>query len=370
VAFATRAETGVVADKSVRATFAADTRTIVPTAAAHGTISPSTTQTVDYGSSRTFAITPATGYHVATLKVDGTSVTATTTYNFTNVTANHTIAATFAINTYTVTPTAGAHGTISPSTAQTVDYGSSRTFTITPATGYHVATLKVDGTSVTATTTYTLTNVTASHTIAATFAIDTRTIVPTAGAHGAISPSTTQTVNYGSSRTFTITPATGYHVATLKVDSTTVAAATSYTFSNVTANHTISATFAINTYTVTPTAGANGTITPGGVQTIDYGSSRAFAITPATGYRVATLRVDGRSVTATTTYTFANVTANHTIAATFASSGSTPISTSSVLGKGTMALTAPAGSSEAWSDTPRAEGFGRIVAWMLHHYQT
>ncbi len=69
-------------------------------------------------------------------------------YTFSSVTANHTIAVTFAINTYTLTPSplpAGSHGTIDPATVVTKDYGTSQTFTFTPDTGYHVATVTVDG---------------------------------------------------------------------------------------------------------------------------------------------------------------------------------------------------------------------------------
>ena len=71
--------------------------------------------TVNHGASQTFTITPDTNYHVADVLVDGASVGAVTSYTFTNVTANHTIAASFAIDTHTITATAGANGTISPS---------------------------------------------------------------------------------------------------------------------------------------------------------------------------------------------------------------------------------------------------------------
>ena len=47
--------------------------------------------TVNYGGSQTFSFTPDTGYHVADVLVDGTSVGAAPNYAFTNVTANHTI---------------------------------------------------------------------------------------------------------------------------------------------------------------------------------------------------------------------------------------------------------------------------------------
>ena len=50
------------------------------------------------------------GYHVADVLVDGTSVGPVNSYTFTNVTANHTIAAIFAINTFTIAASAGPNG--------------------------------------------------------------------------------------------------------------------------------------------------------------------------------------------------------------------------------------------------------------------
>ena len=87
--------------------------------------------TLNSGASQTFTITPASGYQVASVTVDGSSAGAATTYPFNNVAANHTISATFVLNTYTITPTAGANGTISPSSAVTLNSGASQTFTIT-----------------------------------------------------------------------------------------------------------------------------------------------------------------------------------------------------------------------------------------------
>ena len=59
--------------------------------------------TVNYGAARPSPSPPATNYHVADVLVDGVSVGALTSYTFTNVTANHTIAASFAIDTHTIT---------------------------------------------------------------------------------------------------------------------------------------------------------------------------------------------------------------------------------------------------------------------------
>jgi hypothetical protein len=89
------------------------------------------------------------------------------------------------------------------------------------------------------------------------------TITASAGANGAISPSGSVSVNYGSSQTFTITPNTGYYIASLTVDGSSVAVASSYTFSNVQAAHAITATFALTlTPTPAPTAAPNPTPTP------------------------------------------------------------------------------------------------------------
>ena len=331
-----------------------NTRTITASAGSNGTISPSGAVSVNYGASQTFSITPATNYHVADVLVDGVSVGAVTSYTFTNVTANHTIAASFAIDTRTITASAGSNGTISPSGAVSVNYGASQTFSITPAANYHVADVLVDGVSVGAVTSYTFTNVTANHTIAASFAIDTRTITASAGSNGTISPSGAVSVNYGANQTFSITPAANYHVADVLVDGVSVGAVTNYTFTNVTANHTIAASFAIDTRTITASAGSNGTISPAGAVSVNYGASQTFTITPAANYHVADVLVDGVSVGAVTNYTFTNVTANHTIAASFAID--THTITASAGSNGTIspsgAVSVNYGASQTFSITP------------------
>jgi hypothetical protein len=79
-------------------------------------------------------------------------------------------APTSTVTTFAITPSAGAHGSISPAMAQTVAAGDSTTFTITPEAGYHVVAVLVDGAPVGAVRSYTFLNVAASHTISASFA--------------------------------------------------------------------------------------------------------------------------------------------------------------------------------------------------------
>jgi uncharacterized repeat protein (TIGR02543 family) len=312
--------TNVTANHTISATFAIDTYTITASAGLNGSISPSGMVTMNYGANQTFTITPDPNYHVADVLVGGVSVGTPTSYQFTDVTANHTISATFAIDTYTITASAGLNGSITPSGAVIVNYGTDKAFTITPDTGYHVADVLVGGVSVGTPTSYTFTDVTENHTISATFAIDTYTITASAGLNGSISPSGMVTMNYGANQTFTITPDPNYHVAEVKVDRIIQGppVPTSYIFANVTENHTIEVAFAIDSYTITPTVGANGNISPNVAVTVDHGAGQTFTITPGTGYHILDVLVDGSSVGAVSTYTFTGVTAGHTIEATFA----------------------------------------------------
>lgn len=71
------------------------------------------------------------------------------------------------------------------------------------------------------------------------------------------------------------------------------------------------------TYTITASAGPNGSISPSGSVTVNQGSNKSFTITPNSGYSIDDVLVDGSSVGAVSSYTFTNVTQNHTISATF-----------------------------------------------------
>lgn len=70
---------------------------------------------------------------------------------------------------HTITATAGANGSISPSGNVEVVEGADQTFTITANEGYEIESLKVDGAAVSTATSYTFPNVRAAHTIEATF---------------------------------------------------------------------------------------------------------------------------------------------------------------------------------------------------------
>lgn len=74
----------------------------------------------------------------------------------------------------------------------------------------------------------------------------------------------------------------------------------------------------VTAYTIEATAGSNGSISPSGKTAVVSGEDATFVITPDSGYQVADVLVDGKSVGAVRSYTFENVKANHTISVTFA----------------------------------------------------
>lgn len=109
---------------------------------AAGTPSP---QTVYFGGTTSFTFNASAGYHVASISGCGISYSnasnAVTTYSATTgaITSACTVSATFATNAYTVTPSAGAYGSITPSLPQAVNYNSTASFTVIPNSGYEIA---------------------------------------------------------------------------------------------------------------------------------------------------------------------------------------------------------------------------------------
>jgi hypothetical protein len=168
--------------------------------------------------------------------------------------------------------------------------------------------------------------------------MDTFTLTYTAGANGSIIGTTPQTVNSGTNGTaVTAQTALGYHFVKWSDDST----ANPRTDLNVTANITVQASFAIDgidTFTLTYTAGANGSIVGTTPQAVDYGTSgTAVTAQPATGYHFAKWSDDSTA----NPRTDVNVTANITVQASFA------IDMIVIASKCKVA----AGKTQAWDDT-------------------
>ena len=80
---------------SIEATPVKVTHTITATAGTGGSISPNGSVTVNEGESITFTITPDSNYSIEDVKVDGISLGKITSYTFSDVSTDYSIAATF-----------------------------------------------------------------------------------------------------------------------------------------------------------------------------------------------------------------------------------------------------------------------------------
>ncbi|HEX4405513.1 MAG TPA: MYXO-CTERM sorting domain-containing protein [Polyangia bacterium] len=77
----------------------------------------------------------------------------------------------------------------------------------------------------------------------------------------------------------------------------------------------------VSHYTIGASAGAHGTVSPSGSVALNQNENQAFTFTPDLGYAVGDVSVDGESVGDGPSYAFTNVTANHTLAVSFAAPG-------------------------------------------------
>ncbi len=154
---------------------------------------------------------------------------------------------------------------------------------------------------------------------------DTRTLTlpmiyyvsASAGGGGSITAPGQTWYDAGASPTYYFTPSAGYRVSNVIVDGVSRGAIPSFTFAGINADHSISVSFAQNIYSITGSAGPGGSINRPGVTQITHGGSVDYTFTPSTGYKISNVVVDGVSIGAVSSYTFSNVTANHTISVSF-----------------------------------------------------
>lgn len=216
--------------------------TITATAGAGGAISPAGAAAYLPRATARYTITPAAGFFIQDVKVDGVSVGSVRQFTFDPLQKDHTIAATFAkmAPTYTITTSANGGGRLVPSGAVKAAQGAAAAFAIEAETGNRVA-LAVDGVVIGARDRFVFPDVRRDHTLQATFAC---TVRATAGFGGVIAPSGEQVVPYGGDQSFTITPNPGYSIAAVLVDGKDIGKVAGHALTKITASRTIHVKFA------------------------------------------------------------------------------------------------------------------------------
>ena len=154
---------------------------------------------------------------------------------------------------------------------------------------------------------------------------NTFVITSTSSENGSISPSGSLDVYEGESQTYTFSANTGYHLSSLLIDGVAVNSSllnnyflNGYTFTNVNRAHTIKANYEINTYTITVIQAEHGTISNASTS-YNYGSTATFSITADSGYTISKLIIDNTDYSSgdLSSYTFTNISDNHTLSAFF-----------------------------------------------------
>ncbi|MDR7123156.1 YD repeat-containing protein, partial [Rheinheimera soli] len=244
-----------------------------------GSFSPSS-RTVSNGGTTTFTVTPAVGYSIQSVTGCGGTLSGST-YTTGVISAACAVSASFSLNSYAVSTSAGAGGSISP-TSKAVNHGSSTSFTVTPNTGYSIGAVSGCGGTLSGST-YTTGVITGACTVSGSFSLNSYAVSASAGAGGSISP-TSKVVTHGSTTSFTVTPSTGYHISAVSGCGGTLSG-TTYTTGGITGACAVSASFSLNSYTISALAGQGGTISPTTVQ-VSHAEDATFTITPEEGYMI------------------------------------------------------------------------------------
>ena len=267
--------------------------TVSTSSGTNGTLTCTPT-TVNNGSTSSCTATGITGYYVSAMSGCGISYsnsTSTVTEHTVSTTAynsNCTVSSTFAPRQYTVSTSITGSGSAPASTA--VNYNGSTSILFTAVTGYHITNISgcggttytpdyTVGTGGTATNSYTTGSITGDCSISATFAINKYNITATPDTHSKVdsyalnTPNAYSGLDYNASQSVTFTADTGYHLTGITNGcggtasdtypnannsgwTTTATFTPSGTISGgVAPNCSITATTAINVYTITPSVG-------------------------------------------------------------------------------------------------------------------
>lgn len=168
----------------------------------------------NYGDEITVTATPATGYVLDAIKVNGNAISGN---KFTMPAQNTTVAVTFKKVSYTVTLSSVSNGTASLSKTSAY-YGDEITVTASPAAGYVLDAIKVNGTAITGTK---FTMPAKNTTVAVTFKKATYTVTLSTVTNGTASLSKTS-ANVGDEITITVSPASGFELDYIKVNGTAI----------------------------------------------------------------------------------------------------------------------------------------------------
>ncbi len=309
----------IVANHTVVVVYEANPTFGIDTTVTNGTITADESG-IPQGANRTISYSPAEGYHLLSVTVDGNDATVTNpdSVTFNEIAANHTVVVVYEANPMFGIDTTVTNGTITADESG-IPQGANRTISYSPDAGYHLLSVTVDGNDATVTNpdSVTFNEIAANHTVVVVYEANPTFGIDTTVTNGTITADESG-IPQGANRTISYSPDTGFHLLSVTVDGEPVSISEhpdSYNFYEINANHTV-----VVVYEANPTFGIDTTVTNGTITAdesgIPQGANRTISYGPNAGCYLVSVTVDGTPVDITAypdSYTFSEISANHTI---------------------------------------------------------
>lgn len=264
---------------------------------------------VDYGADFKFTVTADEHYHIVSVKVGETTLTAEDgVYTLTSVEANQTVTVLTEIDSFAIS-FSGEHITATPMEGydpNKVNYGADFKFKVTAEAHYNVVSVKDGDTLLTATDgVYTLTNVTKATTITLTAELDTHTVTFTGEGYEVIEVEgfNKNSIVHGGEYSFKLKANEHTHISSVKVgdNALTTDGAGTYSISNIVDNVVVAVTTTEDTYKLTMPSHETYTITLAeeglDLNAVTYSKEVKFKVTPAKYHSITAVKLNGNALT-------------------------------------------------------------------------
>ena len=264
---------------------------------------------------------PYSGYSFDGWTLNGKKISDNSKFTYSDTYSDATLVANFKKNTCKINIDMNMQNAGTTSGDVYLNYGDSTTVTAKANSGYTFTGWMEDGKIISSSESFTYSGVTRDHYITACFQPSSYDVNVTVSPYGYGTVDGSGSYKPGSDFALTAKPAAGYKFSCWICNNNVVGRDTTLRISNINQDYNIVACFeepGVTKYTIdSGVTSNNGTISPSGQYEIPEGANVMYTITPAHGYYISGVEVDGVSVGAVGNYTFSGVKDNHRIVAEF-----------------------------------------------------
>ena len=286
-------------------------------------ITPTSNELLPYSNFRvTYQVN--TGYKIDSILIDNVkNIDSLAGYTFLNINFSHSVKIFVSKIKFTISISKNEGGVVnSNQSIISVNYGDTSTIQIIPNNRYKIDSVFINEVyQNSSASSYTFNNIQQNYTIRVVFkAIVYYTILVESVGNGNVYPTGLVEVESGTNYSISYIPTTGYKIDSIIVNNVLVNDSTKrYTFTNIQNNGKIRVVFKIKTFSITSIV-KNGSITPSGTNTYNYGTQVRYNYAPINnGYVLDSLLIDGvlQINPDTASYTFNSLDTNHIIQIVF-----------------------------------------------------